>query len=309
MLPRQLFRIAILLLALTMTGCATTLAKEENSTEYDELYDGEMQLAHEAADHEVTLEEAIANGDRALADGNTDQAMYEYVHALQLSGGDAQTLNKIGAIHMGLGNLRLAARAYSFSLRLEPGNTSALEGVGLLLLQERRYDEARQHLTAALAADSERWQCHNGLGVLADLDGNHETAITHFRQALDVSSGAPGLADKARVLNNLGYSLYLKNDRESALKYFHKALYNDPGFDRAWENLGLVYTRQGDYYRAVDAYSHVMDKPQAYNNIGFLCMINEEYKCAEHYFNIAIKLSPSYYVKAHENMDRLKMLH
>ena len=58
-----------------------------------------MQLAHEAGEHEVTMEEAIANGDRALADGNTDKAMYQYVHALQLSGGDAQTLNKIGAIH------------------------------------------------------------------------------------------------------------------------------------------------------------------------------------------------------------------
>jgi uncharacterized protein HemY len=38
-------------------------------------------------------------------------------------------------------------------------------------------------------------------------------------------------------------------------------------------------------------------------------MINKQYDEAEHYFRTAISLSPSYYAKAHENLERLQLLH
>lgn len=312
MLPRQIYRTAILILALAMTGCASIPGRDkgnaENNAEYQELYNGEMEVAHEARQQEATAEELIANGDRALAIGNTDQAMYEYVHALELSGGDAGTLNKIGAIHVALGNFQLAARAYTFSLRLDADNAVAHEGIGLLLMRDRHYEEAENYLTAALVAEPQRWQSHNGLGMLADLEGDHATAANYFQQALDTLPGTSGRTDKARVLNNLGYSIYMSGDRESALPYFYKALDSNPEFDRAWQNIGLVYTMTGHYNRALDAYMHVMEKPAANNNVGYLCMLNNNYDQAEYFFRQAIKLSPSYYVKAHDNLDRLNIL-
>jgi uncharacterized protein HemY len=52
-----------------------------------------------------------------------------------------------------------------------------------------------------------------------------------------------------------------------------------------------------------------MEKPDAYNNLGYLCMINQQYDNAEYFLQKAIKLSsPSYHVKAHENLDRLEIL-
>jgi len=310
MLPRHTHWIAIL--ALAMTGCASLPGMNKgnpesaDNAEYNELYNGEMQVAHEAGQKEITVEEVIASGDRALATGDADRAMYEYVHALQLSGGDAGTLNKIGSIHTSLGNYQLAARAYVLSLRLDAGNPTALEGVGLLLLRDRRHDDAKKHLLAALESEPNRWKSHNGLGMLADLEGDHAAAATHFQQALDSSPNA--IQDKARLLNNLGYSVYMSGDLDGALKYFYNAIDYNPNFERAWQNIGLVYTRQAKYNRALGASLHVMDKPEAYNNIGFLCMIDEQYDCAEYHFKKAIKLSPTYYVKAHENLDRLQIL-
>jgi len=300
--------IAVLGLTLALAGCASNPGRNTEAPRYSDLYNGEMKLTHEAGEHEITLEDAIAKGDQALAEGDTDKAMFEYVHALEISGGDADTLNKIGAIHAGLGNIGLAARAYMLSLKLDAENPAALEGVGLILLRERRYDDARRHLTAALEKEPQRWQSHNGLGMLADLEGDYAQAAAHYSQALELPPGIVQQPETALLLNNLGYSLYLSGDWEGALTHFHKALDYNPDFERAWQNLGLVYTRQGEYDRAMEAFRHVMAKPEAYNNMGFVCMINQQYEQADYFFRQAITLSPSYYVKAHENLDRLNRL-
>jgi len=300
--------LVVLGLTMLMAGCAMNPSRDSGGSQYSDLYNGEMKVAHEAGQDKVTREEAIANGDRALADGDADRAMFEYVHALEISGGDASILNKIAAIHTSLGNLRLAARAYTLSLKLEPENPAALEGVGLLFLRDRRYDDARRHLSAALEKEPLRWQSLNGLGMLADLEGNYAQAAAYYRQALEIPPDAWQQPETAVLLNNLGYSLYLSGDWDGAQHNFHKALNYSPEFVRAWQNLGLVYTRKGDYDGALDAYRHVMDKPEAYNNIGFICMLNQEYDQAEYFFRKAIKLSPTYYVKAHENLDKLNRL-
>ena len=308
MLQQHMSLILTLGLSLALIGCASNPGRDDVAPEYSELYNGEMQVAHEAGQHEITSEEAIANGDRALSEGNTDRAMYEYVHALELSGGDSGVLNKIGGIHIRLGNLALAARAYSLSLKLDAENPAALEGAGLLFLRERRYEDAKRHLTVALERDPLLWQSLNGLGMMADLDGDHVKAAAYYRQALIIPPEAEQQPDNAVLLNNLGYSLYLSGDWQHALQYFHKALNYNPDLDRAWQNLGLVYTREGEYDRALDAFRRVMDKPEAYNNIGFVCMINQDYDQAAYFFKKAIKLSPTYYVKAHENLGRVNRL-
>jgi len=307
MIEKRKYLLLIPCLTLALFGCATNPGRTTES-EYTGLYNGEMKVAHEAGQNDTTREEAIANGDNALASGDTDRAMYEYVHALEISGGDADTLNKIGAIHESLGNSRLAARAYTLSLKLDADNPAALEGVGLLLLRDRRYDDARQYLTNALEKDPQRWQSHNGLGMLDDLKGEYAQAVAHYRQALDTPMASGQHPGTALLLNNLGYSLYLSGDWDGALQQFHRALDFNQDFERAWQNLALVYTRKGDYDRALDAFLRVMDKPEAYNNIGFLCMLNKRYEQAENFFRLAIKLSPTYYVKAHDNLDRLNRL-
>ena len=88
--------------------------------------------------------------------------------------------------------------------------------------------------------------------------------------------------------------------------HFFQAVNSDISFDRAWYNIGLIYTRQGKYEDAFDALRNVLDTPQAYNDIGYLSMLDGDYDMAEHYYQKAIKTSPSYYLKAHENIDRLE---
>jgi tol-pal system protein YbgF len=295
----------IILIVLLLSGCSSNPTKEDEAKDsYDNLYRGssENKTANDAAIAADTPEEAIARGDEAYRKGQYDIALYEYVDALKLNGGDTETLNKVGDIHYTLEDFDSAAGAYNASIQLEDKNQHALLGLGLIQLRTRKYEQAKIYLSDALKGkpNLELWLAHNGLGTIADIEGNYTAAIEHYRSALRLNPHS------AQVLNNLGYSEYLSGNWDKAMMHFVQAVNSDRNFDRAWYNIGLIYTRQGKYEDAFDALRNVLDTPQAYNDIGYLSMMDGYYDIAEHYYQKAIKTSPSYYLKAHENIDRLE---
>lgn len=49
-----------------------------------------------------------------------------------------------------------------------------------------------------------------------------------------------------------------------------------------------------------------MELHQAYNTVGYLCMLKERYDDAEMFLQRAVELSPFYYELAYENLDRVQ---
>jgi tol-pal system protein YbgF len=302
---QRLSKVLIFLFALIVSACSSTPTKETPSEDsYDSLYSGSSKdkTANEAAIAAETPEEAVERGDEAFRKGQHDIALYEYVEALKLSGGDTETLNKVGDVHYTLGDMDNAGQAYKASLDLEDDDQHALQGLGLTQLRTRDYEQARINLGKALEINPGLWHAHNGMGTIADIEGDYATAIEHYQAALRLNPRS------AQILNNLGYSEYLSGNWHAAMMRFVQAVNIDPGFERAWYNIGLMYTRQGNYEDAFVAFRNVLGTPQAYNDIGYICMMDGYYDVAESYFNKAVKSSPSYYLKAHENIDRLERL-
>jgi len=56
------------------------------------------------------------------------------------------------------------------------------------------------------------------------------------------------------------------------------------------------------------ALGRVMGKAEAYNSMGYLCMLQGKHLEADKFFDQAIELMPSYYKLAYENKDQNKML-
>ena len=304
---QQRLQILVILVVLLISGCSSNPFKEaEDKDSFSHLYQGssENKTANEAAIAAETPEEAIARGHEAYSKRQYDVALYEYVEALKLNGGDTETLNKVGDIHYTLEDYNSAAGAYSASIQLENENQHALLGLGLIQLRTRKYDQAKSNLTEALEleANTELWLAYNGLGTIADINGNYDAAIEYYRNALALNPNS------AQILNNLGYSEYLSGNWDAAMMHYVQSVNADPDFDRAWYNIGLMYTRRGNYDDAFMAFRNVLDTPQAYNDIGYLSMLDGYYDIAEKYFQKAVKSSPSYYLKAHENLYRLKHL-
>lgn len=291
--------VAVMLLVLG--GCATTPPAEEPA-DYGSLYDGKATVAYATQFPSASPEEANRRGDEALVKGDTDLALFQYVNALELGGADDGILYKIGRIHANRGNIRLARLAYQSALKVNSNHAGAHQGLGLILLERREYEAAEQHLEQAVALEPERWQAQNGLGVLADLRGEYPQAVSHYLAALKI------LPDFPQLLNNLGYSKYLSGDWAAAQRNFQKALNKDPYLRRAWLNLGLTLARLGQYEDSLNAFRQVLDEPQAWNNVGYVCMLDGKYDPAESFFLKAIALSPTYYVTAQENLERVQEL-
>ncbi|MGD2073367.1 MAG: tetratricopeptide repeat protein [Gammaproteobacteria bacterium] len=273
-------------LALALSGCATT----PEST--DDKAGAENTAAQVQSD--------LLQGDQAYRRGNTDQALFHYVTALNLDPDNTDLLYRIGMVHSENGDLDAADQAFSQILALNPEHAGALEGHGLVLLRQRKYDAAKEVLEKAVRLEQGRWRAQNGLGVISDIENDHALAITYYQLALEQRPGTP------MVLNNLGYSYYLAGDWRSAEKAFNQAVNREPDHKKTWSNLGMLYVRKGRYDEAVQALSRVMSEPEAYNTMGYICMLEGKFDRAEAFFEEAIRLSPSYYQAAHENLARAR---
>ena len=294
-----------ILVSVLFSACSTNPSKEsDEKPQYEKLYSGNSKnkTANDAAIAAETPEEAIKRGDDAYSKRQYDIALYEYVNALELNGGDTETLNKVGDIHLTLGDFDNAEEAYNASLQLDESNQHALQGLGLIQLKLRDYDQAKVNLSKALELNPDLWNAYNGLGMIADIEGDYPTAIANYQRALAINPRS------AQVLNNLGYSEYLSGNWHAAQMHYYQAVNSNPDYKRAWYNIGLIYTRQGEYENAFDAFRNVLGTPQAYNDIGYLSMLDGNYDVAEKYFQKAVESSPSYYLKAHENIDKLERL-
>ena len=246
---RWIIRVCITFSAMLLSGCAsmgeagTAPSSADGDDPSASLYEGEPEVVFATEFPVDSAEEAIARADRALLEGDMDLALYMYVRAYDLDKENVHALGRIGSIHELRGNDRLATMAFTSVLKIDPDHSSALQSLGLIYLRARNLDEAQALLERAASKDPLLWRAQNGIGILADIKGEHAKAIEAYNAALAANPG------DASLLNNRGYSLYLDGRYQAASEDFLEAA--SKGAKRAWLNLGLVRARQKRYPEAV----------------------------------------------------------
>jgi Tfp pilus assembly protein PilF len=281
-----------------MAGTSTAQSSASANSSLASLYDGEPEVVFATEFPVESAQEAIARADRALANGDTDLALYMYVRAYDLEKDNVHALARIGEIHESRDNMQLATSVFTSILRLDPAHTGALQSLGLIYLQLRRHDEAQALLERAVAENPALWRAQNGIGVIADMRGEHTKASDAFNAALAANPG------NASLLNNRGYSLYLDGRYSEAAEDFVAAAMQ--GAERAWLNLGLVRARQKKYSEAVRMMRRTVDSEVAYNDVGYIAMRQGDLAVAESYFRKAIAASPRYFEVAQRNLTELR---
>jgi Flp pilus assembly protein TadD len=340
-----LARLALVACLLASIGCASTSPGSGDQTVFqngNSAGDGSDTAVGEAPPSKQDL---ITAGDNAWRAGDTEKALFEYIRALELDDQDKNIYFKIGLVHEYRGNYVLSEVAYSQCIQLDEGYIPAHERKGTVLLRQRRHSEAKQSFVRAIELDKQRIQnqfaemdmveeaaadannalissnsggtqdivevdmrspfyAYNGLGVIEDIEGDHHQALVAFHRARSIQP------DSAFVHNNMGYSCYMADDMEVAETLFRKAVAIDPDYKVAWRNLALVHVRRGDYEEAISILaSKVENESAAYNTVGYLCMLEGNYKTAEVFFNKAIALSPTYFKAANENLKKNRQLY
>jgi tetratricopeptide (TPR) repeat protein len=279
-----LIRAVLLLPMLGMGACATTATAPPPIAEDQELRDTDLDVLFATEFPVESKYEATQRAGDAWSKGDLDRALFFYVKALQFEPDDTDLLAIIGMIHSAQNNPRMAVRAYTRALNIDPLHVASLEKRGLLLLAHDEDERAAADLQKAVALNPALWRAQNGLGVLADKKGDHETAITYYR----------------------GYSRYLLGDFELARTDLLKAA-TELGYEQAWVNLGVVYAAEGDYADAVEVFKNVLSQSESCNRAAEAAIANGDYAVAERLLERAISESPRYYPAAEENLAALRL--
>ena len=314
----------VLVTVLFISGCAS----EPEPESFDSvLYDGRPidTLTSELAP--LTEKEAITRGDLALSSGNTDLALYEYIRSLEFA--DAkyqdQSLYTIGRIHYSRGNFALSEKAYLMSVEYNPNNAKVLEHLGAMYTKQGNIEQGRSYFFRSVNADQVRLSntdvfygdeltvagiddlqvdnsspalAYMGLGVLYDVEANHEIAKAFLHKALKIKPGS------VKALINLGYSYYMNGEYNDAQRFTLAALEKSPNNENALNNLALIYLGKGEIKRAINVFMRHMDAAEALNNVGYFLILQGKPDKAIPYLEQAIDKKPSYYKVANENLER-----
>lgn len=142
------------------------------------------------------------------------------------------------------GQLDAARLLYEQCLREAPDDWRALTRLGLLRLQQRRFDVAAELLQRAITLNPANAEAHAWLAEAWRHEGKLEAAIASFQQALSINP------DLAPACFNLGLALMERKELDAASASWVRFLQLRPGDSRVRRELAGVAVAQGNLGQA-----------------------------------------------------------
>lgn len=133
---------------------------------------------------------------------------------------------------------------YDRALDEDPTNLTALNGVGLALLEMHRYDDAVKMFDRCLVIEAPSYQCQNNLGATY-LEANEPVLA---KAALD--KAYKDEPERAETFVNYGYLADAQDDWQRAVAQYAKAIELYPYLREAYIDLALDYERHQFYVLA-----------------------------------------------------------
>ena len=297
----------ISLLAIGITGCATTKSKGLAALEKVEIRAAEI-VESETFDANATHLQA----DKYYADGDFQRALVSYKNTLIRAPQDfdARLDVKLGYADSALAlsgtsekylkNAKIAFAALGEPLEMtEAQQSRLLAGQVLLEIAAGESEDAEVRLNEALEVNLHDPRLWNALGQFHVRRKEWVLATETYVKAMEAAT----LADYplAPVINNMGMSYLLQGRSKDALKKFdqaHKMNAEIPIYDNN-RRLALILTGRLD-----KAVKGLNDKraAQIYNDAGYVLAMRGQNGSAKYYYKKAIELSPIYFEKAELNL-------
>ncbi len=293
-------RISLLLLAMmaVLSGCQTMGPEPVLNTR--SVYSGDNSLLYQVQKQANSPDQAMQTAAMAYQAGDLDQALYQYLRAIELDPKRYEALVWVGRIHRERGNTQLAEMAFAEVLASEPDNLDALSEMGLLKLAGRDYPGAQALLFKAVGLDQRRLgndigegapevaalkvdgqsplKVYNGLGVLADLNNQFTLSEAYYQLAMQIEPRS------VLVQNSLGYSYYLAGQWPQAERTYQRGISYDAAYKPLWRNYGLLLARMERYEEALSAFEQIGKRAEASNDVGYICMVEGKLDMAEQFF-------------------------
>ncbi len=190
------------------------------------------------------------------------------------------------------GRLWEAAQLYEIVLKADDRHFGAVHRLGLLRLQQRKFDDAERLLRRAVKIDRNSADAHLHLAAALTGLGRFEDAIRHYQRALAIRP------DLAEAHNNLGYALQSLGRHEQAAAHYEKALGIVPDYAEARNNFGNALQLLGRSEEAIAQFEKALvirpNYAEAHKNFGnVLGALGRNEEAIAHYEK-AIAITPTY---------------
>jgi tetratricopeptide (TPR) repeat protein/4-amino-4-deoxy-L-arabinose transferase-like glycosyltransferase len=153
----------------------------------------------EKLNYEAELYYGVAN--YRQMQGRNNDAITNYLKALQLNSDSSETHNNLAATFLGLGQTDKAVAHYKEAVGLRPNWAKGHENLADALLQQKNIFEACEEYEKAIQLDPNLANAHKNLGDLLMHQGRSSEAVEHYRRAFRIKGDSPAL------LNNLAWIL------------------------------------------------------------------------------------------------------
>jgi len=176
-----------------------------------------------------------------------------------------------------------------------PGDPEVLTLRGIVYRERGLYHDAEDDLKAALQSAPEDAEAHAALGILYDMQMRPGAEAEH-KAAVKLSPENPA------YLNNLGFSLFLREHYKEAIKQYEKAARLAPLSHRVRTNMGFAYAAVGDLPSAAREFQMGGTEAEAKNNLGFAYERRGDMANAYQQYLEAARLDPAATTHARTNL-------
>ena len=197
-------------------------------------------FVYNVVEREREFQGLIAEGDRAVLDGQPFLAIEAYSGALALAPDSMAAHLKRGETYQRQGDLPNATRDLSMAARLNPAAPRPYERLGDVAFALELYDESMAHYTRYVRLDDQNPQVLYKLALASERAGRVNRAVPLLRQAIAID---PDFAEAHYVL---GLCLREQGRLEAARDILSHAVALSPGFLQAREVLAEVHKALGE---------------------------------------------------------------
>jgi Flp pilus assembly protein TadD len=183
-----------------------------------------------------------------------------------------------------------------------PGNSESYEfgrnnlSLGSAFFQREYYDQAAASFRIALRDDPSSAEAHYGLGSVYLKQEKNAEARASFERAVQLTASYPDTAPNA--WNNLGLLATREGRTSDAVGYFQEALRVSPDYWIALENLGNAYRQQRRYDEARSTLERAVaarpKEPGANYSLAMVYAQTDDTERAYQYLQKALALRPVY---------------
>ncbi len=247
----------------TLLGCTALLALSACSDARETVPDQtatDDQMVMQQNEKASTL---MHIGNSLRAKGDLNGAAQIYHRAARADPGSPLPPAALGDTLRHLGRYQEAEEIYHQVLSRHPYSGLALQGYGILLIEQDQPDAAITLLVPAVDDDAADHRVFNVLGIAYDALGDHTEAQNQYLSGLSMAPGNRSLS------NNLSLSLALQERYDAAIAQVSSLMTGTEADKPLMHNLALIYGLAGKIGDAGAILRDLLPEADVVNNLAY----------------------------------------